>query len=164
MEKVKINKYSEWHWDGVDPAYFQFESISDHCSRTIYLVYNFLDFIQIDKFKIIKMSLFNDIYEAFREDNSFTISYEQIVRLELEAHSFRVQSLLNEYEEGNSLEAKLIKDFHLLGLIIQTVEFENSHGINFHDLIFDFNSKICHDIISKFASVAIAKRPTFAFI
>ncbi|KAJ9162829.1 hypothetical protein P3X46_022571 [Hevea brasiliensis] len=115
------------------------ESISDHMYRMGLMALIAPDIPGIDRAKCIKMAIVHDIAEAIVGDitPSDGISKAQKSRQEREAldHMCKllrgglganeINQLWMEYEENSSPEAKIVKDFDKVEMILQALEYEN---------------------------------------
>lgn len=120
-------------------GYKDCESLSDHCFGTIFLTYFFVNIIKsskIDAYKAICMAIIHELGEAKIGDIPFTaynyfkdkgkrelmaISdvFEKIPSVKLE-----VINLFQEFENGQSIEAKLVKAMDKLDMLITALDYE----------------------------------------
>ncbi|KAG8639491.1 5'-deoxynucleotidase HDDC2 isoform X2 [Manihot esculenta] len=115
------------------------ESISDHMYRMGLMALIAPDIPGIDRDKCIKMAIVHDIAEAIVGDITPCdgISKAEKSRQEQEAldqmckllggglRAKEIHQLWMEYEENSSLEAKIVKDFDKVEMILQALEYEN---------------------------------------
>jgi len=118
------------------------ESISDHMYRMSIISFLVKD-PTIDKEKCIKLSLLHDMAEALVGDITpwQGITKEEKHKMEKEAMKEITRSLpdavgselyqlWNEYESQATAEAKLVKDFDRLDMIVQAFEYEKAQGLH----------------------------------
>ncbi|XP_051150668.1 uncharacterized protein LOC127265048 isoform X2 [Andrographis paniculata] len=118
------------------------ESIADHMYRMGLMALIAPDIPGVDREKCIKMAIVHDIAEAIVGDiaPSDGIPKEEKSRREREAlknmcellgggpRAKEISELWSEYEENSSLEAKVVKDFDKVEMILQALEYENGKG------------------------------------
>ncbi|XP_056166809.1 uncharacterized protein LOC115679470 isoform X2 [Syzygium oleosum] len=136
--RLKTTKRAGWvKRDVKDP-----ESIADHMYRMGLMALIASDVPGVDRNKCIKMAIVHDIAEAIVGDitPSDGISKVEKSRREREAldHMCRllggqsqakeINELWMEYEENLSPEAKVVKDFDKVEMILQALEYENEQG------------------------------------
>ncbi|XWS73155.1 hypothetical protein CRYUN_Cryun02cG0101300 [Craigia yunnanensis] len=115
------------------------ESIADHMYRMGIMALIASDIPGIDRDKCVKMAIVHDIAEAIVGDitPSDGISKAEKSRREQEAldhmckllgggsRAKEIEELWMEYEENSSSEAKIVKDFDKVEMILQALEYEN---------------------------------------
>ncbi|XP_065849708.1 uncharacterized protein [Euphorbia lathyris] len=115
------------------------ESIADHMYRMGLMALIAPDIPGIDRDKCVKMAIVHDIAEAIVGDitPSCGISKAEKSRQEREAldhmcellgggpRAEEISQLWMEYEENSSPEAKIVKDFDKVEMILQALEYEN---------------------------------------
>ncbi|XP_002534456.3 5'-deoxynucleotidase HDDC2 isoform X1 [Ricinus communis] len=115
------------------------ESIADHMYRMGLMALIAPDIPGIDRDKCVKMAIVHDIAEAIVGDitPSDGIPKEEKSRKEREAldhmckllggglRAKEISQLWMEYEENSSPEAKIVKDFDKVEMILQALEYEN---------------------------------------
>ncbi|GLT97586.1 hypothetical protein SLE2022_151430 [Rubroshorea leprosula] len=136
--RLKTTKRAGWvRRDVKDP-----ESIADHMYRMGLMALIASDIPDVDRDKCIKMAIVHDIAEAIVGDitPSDGISKAEKSRREQEAldhmckllggggRAKEVGELWMEYEENSSPEAKIVKDFDKVEMILQALEYENEQG------------------------------------
>ncbi|KAF4570048.1 hypothetical protein EYR40_009034 [Pleurotus pulmonarius] len=137
LERLKTQKRTGWVDNNIrDP-----ESISDHMYRMAVLAMCTSD-EKLDISKCVMMSIVHDLAEAQVGDitprEGFSKSEKN--RLESEAmHNFvydmlhyspaaqRIEALWLEYEEGQTAEAKFVKDLDRFEMACQALEYERRH-------------------------------------
>ncbi|KAI3444079.1 hypothetical protein Pfo_000744 [Paulownia fortunei] len=115
------------------------ESIADHMYRMGLMALIASDIPGINREKCIKMAIVHDIAEAIVGDitPSDGIPKQEKSRREREAlqnmcellgggeRAKEISDLWMEYEENSSMEAKVVKDFDKVEMILQALEYEN---------------------------------------
>ncbi|XP_050213731.1 uncharacterized protein LOC126665074 [Mercurialis annua] len=115
------------------------ESIADHMYRMGLMALIAPDIPGIDRDKCVKMAIIHDIAEAIVGDitPSDGVPKEEKSRIEGEAlehmckllgggiRAKEISQLWMEYEENSSPEAKIVKDFDKVEMILQALEYEN---------------------------------------
>ncbi|EOA27759.1 hypothetical protein CARUB_v10023915mg [Capsella rubella] len=118
------------------------ESIADHMYRMGLMALISSDIPGVNRDKCMKMAIVHDIAEAIVGDitPSCGISKEEKNRRESEAlehmckllgggeRAKEIAELWREYEENSSPEAKVVKDFDKVELILQALEYEQAQG------------------------------------
>ncbi|XP_031285065.1 HD domain-containing protein 2 homolog [Pistacia vera] len=135
---LKTTKRAGWiRRDVKDP-----ESIADHMYRMGLMGLIMADIPGIDRDKCIKMAIVHDIAEAIvgditPSDGISKAEKSQRERKALdhmckllggEARAKEISELWMEYEENSSAEAKIVKDFDKVEMILQALEYENEQG------------------------------------
>ncbi|KAF3452886.1 hypothetical protein FNV43_RR03319 [Rhamnella rubrinervis] len=136
--RLKTTKRAGWlRRDVKDP-----ESVADHMYRMGVMALISSDIPGVDRDKCIKMAIVHDIAEAIVGDitPSDGISKTEKSRREREAldhmckllgggsRAKEIGDLWMEYEENSSPEAKIVKDFDKVEMILQALEYENEQG------------------------------------
>ncbi|KAI0630804.1 HD domain-containing protein [Trametes polyzona] len=139
LERLKTQKRTGW----VDHKVPEPESISDHMYRMSVLAMCTSD-PDLDVSKCVMMAVVHDLAEAQVGDIAPRegIPKAEKRRLEAEAmHNFvhemlhsspaaqRIEALWKEYEEGESKEAKFVKDLDRFEMACQASEYERNHGM-----------------------------------
>ncbi|KAG2122612.1 HD domain-containing protein [Suillus cothurnatus] len=147
LERLKTQKRTGW----IPNA----ESISDHMYRMAILAMCTSD-TTLDVSKCVMMAVVHDLAEAQVGDITPRegISKQEKQRLESEAmHNFvydmlhgspaalRIEALWNEYEEGETNEAKFVKDLDRLEMALQAREYEAAHTLDLQPF---FDSSLPH--------------------
>ncbi|KIM44756.1 hypothetical protein M413DRAFT_67581 [Hebeloma cylindrosporum] len=184
LERLKTQKRTGWVNHKVE-QYCCTRSISDHMYRMAILAM-LSDDPKLDVSKCVMMALVHDIAEA---QGKFFIShtiYQKLGditpwegipkaekhRLEAEAmHNFvhdmlhnspaaqRIESLWREYEEGQTEEAKFVKDLDNFELASQALEYETNHGASTLQSFFDSSiPKLRHPQIQGWAEELMSER------
>ncbi|KAI8985771.1 HD domain-containing protein [Trametes punicea] len=147
LERLKTQKRTGW----VDHNVPRPESISDHMYRMAILAMCVSD-PELDVSKCVMMALVHDLAEAQVGDIAPRegIPKAEKRRLESEAmHNFvhemlhnspaaqRIETLWKEYEEGESKEAKFVKDLDRFEMACQASEYERNDGMQTLQPFFD---------------------------
>ncbi|TFK39492.1 HD domain-containing protein [Crucibulum laeve] len=151
IERLKTQKRTGWVNNNIpDP-----ESISDHMYRMAMLSMISSD-STLDTSKCIAMSLVHDLAEAQVGDIAPREGIPKAEKRKREAdamHNFvhvmlhnspaaqRIEALWREYEEGETAEAKFVKDLDRFEMASQALEYEWNHGASLQSF---FNSSIPH--------------------
>ncbi|GAB4838167.1 hypothetical protein Ancab_027696 [Ancistrocladus abbreviatus] len=118
------------------------ESIADHMYRMGLMALLAPEIPGVDRDKCIKMSIIHDIAEAIVGDITPSDGVPRVEksRREREAINYmcnllgggsranEISDLWMEYEENSSPEAKVVKDFDKVEMILQALEYENGQG------------------------------------
>ncbi|OCH96353.1 HD domain-containing protein [Obba rivulosa] len=147
LERLKTQKRTGW----VDNKVPGPESISDHMYRMAVLAMCTSD-TRLDISKCVMMALIHDLAEAQVGDIAPRegIPKSEKRRLEAEAmHNFvhgmlhnspaaqRIEALWKEYEDGETEEARFVKDLDRFEMASQALEYERNHGMKTLQPFFD---------------------------
>ncbi|KAG2308193.1 hypothetical protein Bca52824_027941 [Brassica carinata] len=147
------------------------ESIADHMYRMGLMALISSDIPGVNRDKCIKMAIVHDIAEAIVGDitPSCGVSKEEKNRRESEAlehmckllgggeRAQEIAELWREYEANASPEAKVVKDFDKLELILQALEYEQEQGKDLEEFFQSTAGKFQTDI-GKAWALEIASR------
>ncbi|KAJ0260386.1 5'-deoxynucleotidase [Hirschfeldia incana] len=147
------------------------ESIADHMYRMGLMALISSDIPGVNRDKCIKMAIVHDIAEAIVGDitPSCGVSKEEKNRRETEAlehmckilgggeRAEEIAALWREYEANASPEAKVVKDFDKLELILQALEYEQEQGKDLEEFFQSTAGKFQTDI-GKAWALEIASR------
>ncbi|KIL65652.1 hypothetical protein M378DRAFT_521377 [Amanita muscaria Koide BX008] len=151
LERLKTQKRTGWTEHDIPCP----ESISDHMYRMAILAMCMSDG-SLDVSKCVMMALVHDLAEAQVGDITPRECIPKAVKRKLEEeamHNFvhemlhdspasqRIFALWKEYEDGQSAEAKFVKDLDRFEMASQALEYEKSQSM---DLQVFFNSSIPH--------------------
>ncbi|XP_039057932.1 5'-deoxynucleotidase HDDC2-like [Hibiscus syriacus] len=148
------------------------ESIADHMYRMGLMALIASDIPGIDRDKCVKMAIVHDIAEAIVGDitPSDGISKDEKSRREREAldhmckllgggsRAKEIAELWMEYEENSSSEAKIVKDFDNLEMILQALEYENEQGVDLDEFFQSTSGKFQTDVGKAWASEISSRR------
>jgi putative hydrolase of HD superfamily len=150
------------------------ESIADHMYRMALLAFMIPENANIDRNKIIKMALVHDVAEAKVGDITPHDGVSDIEKRQLESKGmdFLVNVLENsseakemkelwlEYENGQTLEAQIVKDLDKFEMICQAFEYEKSKATKESlDSFFESTAgKFKTDIVKTWVSLLLEER------
>ncbi|KAL1221557.1 hypothetical protein V5N11_004133 [Cardamine amara subsp. amara] len=148
------------------------ESIADHMYRMGLMALISSDIPGVNRDKCMKMAIVHDIAEAIVGDitPSCGISKEEKNRRESEAlehmckllgggeRAKEIAELWREYEENSSLEAKVVKDFDKVEMILQALEYEQAQGKDLEEFFQSTAGKFQTDIGKAWASEIASRR------
>ncbi|KAG0463154.1 hypothetical protein HPP92_021630 [Vanilla planifolia] len=154
--RLKRTKRAGWVRRGVREP----ESVADHMYRMGVMALIAKDIPGVDRDRCIKMALVHDIAEAIVGDitPSDGIPKEEKSRREREAidhmcsllgggsRAKEIHELWLEYEENSSLEAKIVKDFDKVEMILQALEYEQEQGIDLDEFFQSTAGKFQTDV------------------
>ncbi|MEM2870058.1 MAG: HD domain-containing protein [Thermoplasmata archaeon] len=127
--KLKLVKRQGWVEAGVPVG--KVESVADHCFRTA-LIVAFYRGAEVDTLRAVRMALVHDIGEAMVGDITprSGVAREEKLRLEEEAvralGSEEALALWREYAEGETPEARLVREADVLEMLAQAREYEEA--------------------------------------
>lgn len=166
--RLKTTKRTGWVRRGIqDP-----ESISDHMYRMGIMALIAPDVPGVDRERCVKMAIVHDIAEAIVGDiaPSDGIPKLEKSRREREALDYmckllgggsraeEIAELWREYEENSSLEAKVVKDFDKVEMILQALEYENEQGKDLDEFFQSTAGKFQTDVGKAWAAEITARR------
>ncbi|KAK8597982.1 hypothetical protein V6N13_095374 [Hibiscus sabdariffa] len=148
------------------------ESIADHMYRMGLMSLIASDIPGIDRDKCVKMAIVHDIAEAIVGDitPSDGIPKDEKSRREREAldhmckllgggsRAKEISELWMEYEENSSSEAKIVKDFDKVEMILQALEYENEQGVDLDEFFQSTAGKFQTDVGKAWASEIASRR------
>ncbi|KAJ0233332.1 5'-deoxynucleotidase [Hirschfeldia incana] len=149
------------------------ESIADHMYRMGLMALVSSDIPGVNRDKCMKMAIVHDIAEAIVGDITPTcgVSKEEKNRRESEAHEHmckllgggeraeEIAELWREYEANESPEAKVVKDFDKLEMILQALEYEQEQGKDLDEFFQSTAGKFQTDIGKAWALEIASRRP-----
>ncbi|KAJ8634724.1 hypothetical protein MRB53_008991 [Persea americana] len=166
--RLKTTKRTGWIYRGIqDP-----ESISDHMYRMGIMALVAPDIPGVNRDRCVKMAIVHDIAEAIVGDitPSDGISKSEKSRREQEALDYmckllgggsratEIAELWKEYEENSSPEAKVVKDFDKVEMILQALEYENEQGKDLDEFFQSTAGKFQTDVGKAWAAEIAARR------
>ncbi|XP_044463384.1 5'-deoxynucleotidase HDDC2-like [Mangifera indica] len=148
------------------------ESIADHMYRMGLMGLIMADIPGVDRDKCIKMAIVHDIAEAIVGDITPLdgISKAEKSRQEREAldhmckllggeaRAKEIAELWMEYEENSSAEAKIVKDFDKVEMILQALEYENEQGKDLDEFFQSTAGKFQTDLGKAWAKEIASRR------
>ncbi|XP_031121961.1 HD domain-containing protein 2 homolog isoform X1 [Ipomoea triloba] len=166
--RLKTTKRAGWVLRDVQGP----ESIADHMYRMGVMALISADLPGVDRDKCVKMAIVHDIAEAIVGDitPSDGISKAEKSRREREAiedmckllgggpRAKEIKDLWLEYEECSSLEAKVVKDFDKIEMILQALEYEKEQGKDLDEFFQSTAGKFQTDVGKAWASEIISRR------
>ncbi|KYQ91373.1 HD domain-containing protein 2 [Tieghemostelium lacteum] len=167
--KLKNVKRTGWIRSGVELP----ESVSDHMYRMSMFAFSLdkdvlvgvKDQQPIDKIKCMKMSLVHDLGESlvgdFTPDDKITkaekYQLEKNAMIEITSHlnkevATEIFNLWQEYEDAQSNEALLVKDFDKFEMVLQAVEYESKQPhLNLQSFFDSTRGKFTYPLFQKLA-------------
>ncbi|XWS27260.1 hypothetical protein CRYUN_Cryun26dG0099500 [Craigia yunnanensis] len=166
--RLKTTKRAGWVLKGVQNP----ESIADHMYRMGVMALIASDIPGIDRDKCVKMAIVHDMAEAIVGDitPSDGISKAEKSRREREAldhmckllgggsRAKEIGELWMEYEENSSSEAKIVKDFDKVEMILQALEYENEQGMDLDEFFQSTAGKFQTEVGKAWASEIASRR------
>ncbi|KAL9242234.1 hypothetical protein vseg_016254 [Gypsophila vaccaria] len=165
---LKKTKRTGWVMRNVENP----ESIADHMYRMGLMSLISNDFPGVNRDKCVKMAIVHDMAEAIVGDITPCdgVSKEEKYRREKEAldhmcnllgggsRAQEIHDLWMEYEENSSLEAKIVKDFDKIEMILQASEYEKEQGKDLEEFFESTAGKFQTDIGKAWASEIVSRR------
>ncbi|TVT96727.1 hypothetical protein EJB05_24580, partial [Eragrostis curvula] len=166
--RLKTTKREGWVRRGVQAP----ESIADHMYRMGVMALIAADLPGVDRDRCVKMAIVHDIAEAIVGDitPSDNVPKEEKSRREKEAldhmcellgggpRAQEIRELWMEYEENASLEAKVVKDFDKVEMILQALEYEKEQGRDLEEFFQSTAGKFQTDIGKAWAAEVASRR------
>ncbi|KAJ6829005.1 HD domain-containing protein 2-like [Iris pallida] len=166
--RLKTTKRAGWVRRGVESP----ESVADHMYRMGVMALVADDVPGADRDRLVKMAIVHDIAEAIVGDitPSDGVPKKEKSRREREAldhmcnllgggsRAKEIADLWVEYEENSSLEAKIVKDFDKVELILQALEYENEQGIDLDEFFQSTAGKFTTDVGKAWAAEIVSRR------
>ncbi|KAF8993796.1 HD domain-containing protein [Cyathus striatus] len=168
IERLKTQKRTGWVNHDIPDA----ESISDHMYRMAIMAMLTTD-EKLDVSKCVAMALVHDLAEAQVGDIAPRegIPKAEKHRLESEAmnnfvHTMlhnspaaqRIEALWKEYEDGETAEAKFVKDLDRFEMASQAFEYERRHATNLQPFFDSSVPKLEHPEVKSWGSDLLAER------
>ncbi|XP_043711473.1 5'-deoxynucleotidase HDDC2 isoform X2 [Telopea speciosissima] len=165
---LKTTKRAGWVRKGIQGP----ESIADHMYRMGIMAFIATDIPGIDRDRCIKMAIVHDIAEAIVGDITPSDGVPKLEksRREREALEYmckllgggsranEIGELWMEYEENSSPEAKVVKDFDKVEMILQALEYESEQGKDLDEFFQTTAGKFQTDIGKAWASEIVSRR------
>ncbi|CAA0837289.1 Metal-dependent phosphohydrolase [Striga hermonthica] len=166
--RLKTTKRAGWVRRGVKEP----ESIADHMYRMGLMALIASDIPGVNREKCMKIAIVHDIAEAIVGDitPSDGIPKEEKSRREQEAlknmcellgggeRAEEIRDLWMEYEDNSSMEAKLVKDFDKVEMILQALEYENEQSKNLEEFFESTAGKFQTDLGKAWAFEVASRR------
>ncbi|CAL5059953.1 unnamed protein product [Urochloa decumbens] len=166
--RLKTTKRAGWVKRGVQGP----ESVADHMYRMGVMALVAADLPGVDRDRCVKMAIVHDIAEAIVGDitPSDNVPKEEKSRMEKEAldhmcellgggpRAQEIRELWMEYENNASLEAKVVKDFDKIEMILQALEYEKEQGRDLEEFFQSTAGKFQTDIGKAWAAEIASRR------
>ncbi|KAG8372503.1 hypothetical protein BUALT_Bualt12G0072800 [Buddleja alternifolia] len=166
--RLKTTKRTGWVRRDVQEP----ESIADHMYRMGLMALIAADIPGVNREKCIKMAIVHDIAEAIVGDitPSDGIPKQEKSRMEQEAlknmcellgggeRAKEISDLWMEYEENSSMEAKVVKDFDKVEMILQALEYEKEQGKDLEEFFESTAGKFQTDLGKAWALEVASRR------
>ncbi|TKW37675.1 hypothetical protein SEVIR_1G063400v4 [Setaria viridis] len=166
--RLKTTKRAGWVKRGVQAP----ESVADHMYRMGVMALVAADLPGVDRDRCVKMAIVHDIAEAIVGDitPSDNVPKEEKSRMEKEAldhmcellgggsRAQEIRELWMEYENNASLEAKVVKDFDKIEMILQALEYEKEQGRDLEEFFQSTAGKFQTDIGKAWAAEIASRR------
>ncbi|KAL6307213.1 HD domain-containing protein [Sparassis latifolia] len=168
LERLKTQKRTGW----VDHKVPAPESISDHMYRMAMLAMCSSD-ARLDSSKCVMMCLVHDLAEAQVGDIAPREGMPKAEKRRLEAeamHNFvhdmlhnsaaaqRIEALWKEYEDGESDEARFVKDLDRFEMASQASEYERKHSMQLQPFLDTSLPFVQHPEVTRWGQDLIAER------
>ncbi|KAL3690632.1 hypothetical protein R1sor_004283 [Riccia sorocarpa] len=168
-QRLKTTKRTGWVNHGLKES----ESIADHMYRMAIMALIAADGIPgVDKDRCVKMAVVHDLAEAIVGDitPSDNVPKEEKSRREREAMdeicamlgggvaAQEMMELWREYENNATPEAKLVKDFDKIEMILQAHEYEQESGKDLEDFFRTTRGKFQTDVGKALAAEVVKRR------
>ncbi|XP_071722219.1 uncharacterized protein [Rutidosis leptorrhynchoides] len=148
------------------------ESIADHMYRMGLMALIMSDIPGVDRDKCVKMAIVHDIAEAIVGDitPSDGVPKEEKSRRERDAldqmckllgdgsRAKEIADLWMEYEENSSPEAKVVKDFDKVEMILQALEYETDQGKDLDEFFQSTAGKFQTELGKSWAAEIVRRR------
>ncbi|RLM78874.1 uncharacterized protein C2845_PM12G04650 [Panicum miliaceum] len=166
--RLKTTKRAGWVKRGVQAP----ESVADHMYRMGVMALVAADLPGVNRDRCVKMAIVHDIAEAIVGDitPSDNVPKEEKNRMEKEAldhmcellgggpRAQEIRELWMEYENNASLEAKVVKDFDKIEMILQALEYEKEQGRDLEEFFQSTAGKFQTDIGKAWAAEIASRR------
>ncbi|XP_020103602.1 HD domain-containing protein 2-like isoform X1 [Ananas comosus] len=166
--RLKTTKRAGWVRRGVREP----ESVADHMYRMGVMALVAPDMPGIDRDRCIKMAIVHDIAEAIVGDITPSDGVPKLEKNRMEKEALdhmcnllgggsrakEIHELWMEYEENSSPEAKIVKDFDKVEMILQALEYENEQGIDLEEFFQSTAGKFQTDVGKAWAFEITSRR------
>ena len=167
MGQLKRVKRSGWWIAGVkDP-----ETVAEHSFRTAVIAYILAQLEGVDPEKVVSMALFHDMAEARTNDAHRIVrryvdsgdvdrkAVEDQSRRLPDKIAERISSIISEFEETVSSEARIVRDADLLECIVQAREYQALGFSDVADWIFNAQAALKTESAKKIAAECLKTEP-----
>ncbi|KAI5675639.1 hypothetical protein M9H77_06589 [Catharanthus roseus] len=165
--RLKTTKRAGWVKRDVENP----ESIADHMYRMGLMALIAADIPGVNRDKCVKMAIVHDIAEAIVGDITPSDGIPKLEKSRMEREALEhmckllgggprakeMADLWMEYEENTSLEAKVVKDFDKVEMILQALEYEKDQGKDLEEFFESTAGKFQTDV-GKAWALEIASR------
>ncbi|KAF8328401.1 HD domain-containing protein [Cantharellus anzutake] len=173
LEQLKTQRRTGWVNNRVTTS---FASISDHMHRMSILALCTTD-QGLDVSKCVMLSVVHDLAEAIVGDIAPSDGIPSAEKKKLEADAIssmvgdmlhggpaarRIEALWNEYEAGETAEARFVKDLDRVEMALQASEYEKRHRKDLQPFFDSSISKIQHPEVQGWAADLITERASRA--
>ncbi|XP_006646965.2 5'-deoxynucleotidase HDDC2 [Oryza brachyantha] len=166
--RLKTTKRAGWVRRGVQGP----ESVADHMYRMGVMALVAADLPGVNRDRCVKMAIVHDIAEAIVGDitPSDGVPKEEKSRREKEAldhmcsllgggsRAEEIRELWMEYEQNATLEAKVVKDFDKVEMILQALEYEKEQGLDLEEFFQSTAGKFQTDVGKAWAAEVASRR------
>ncbi|KAJ3679203.1 hypothetical protein LUZ60_017214 [Juncus effusus] len=167
--RLKTTKRAGWVKRGVKEP----ESIADHMYRMGIMALIASDIPpEINRDKCVKMAIVHDIAEAIVGDITPSDNVPKLEKSRMEREALdhmcallgqpsrakEIHELWMEYEENSSPEAKIVKDFDKVEMILQALEYEKEKGHDLEEFFISTAGKFQTDVGKAWAAEIVARR------
>ncbi|XP_073145112.1 uncharacterized protein [Henckelia pumila] len=166
--RLKTTKRAGW----VRKEVQQPESIADHMYRMGLMALIASDLPGVNREKCIKMAIVHDIAEAIVGDITPADGIPKLEKSRREREALEsmcellgggprakeINDLWMEYEDNSSLEAKVVKDFDKVEMILQALEYENEQGKDLEEFFESTAGKFQTDLGKAWALEVASRR------
>ncbi|CEO95162.1 5'-deoxynucleotidase [Plasmodiophora brassicae] len=169
--RLKTTKRAGWVQQGVH----QPESVADHMYRMGMMALAFdgepgHSGERLDFSKVVRMAIVHDLAESIVGDITPSDNVPEDKKHEMEESAMReitedlgdagrmIYDLFVEYERGQTPEAKLVKDFDKLDMIVQAFEYERSQGSTLEQFFESTRGRFTHPKIKRVVEILYERR------
>jgi putative hydrolase of HD superfamily len=167
MGQLKRVKRSGWWIAGVENP----ESVAEHSFRTTVIAYLLAQLEGADSEKVVSMALFHDMAEARTNDAHRIVrryvDWEDVDRRAVgdqskrlpDSIAKRITSRISEFEEGASLDSRIVRDADLLECLVQAREYQTLGYHDVTDWIFNAQTALATESAKKIAAECLKTEP-----
>ncbi|XP_057966862.1 uncharacterized protein LOC131157036 [Malania oleifera] len=166
--RLKTTKRAGWVKRNVENP----ESVADHMYRMGLMALIASDMPGIDRNKCIKMAIVHDIAESIVGDITPSDGVPKLEKSQREREALdhmchllgggsqakEINELWMEYEENSSPEAKVVKDFDKVEMILQALEYENEQGKDLDEFFRSTAGKFQTELGKAWAAEIVSRR------
>ena len=166
---LKTTPRTGWVNHGVDKP----ESIADHMYRmSLMAMVASKSMPHLDQSRCVKLALIHDLAEAIVGDITTHDPVTKVEKAAMETGAMRlirgmlgddlggdeIEALWQEYEDGVTDEAKLVKDLDKLEMIVQAGEYEREQGKDLSDFFASTRGKFATDVGKAWEAEIVSRR------